>query len=79
MVPSMTTQADYIIAKFGGVNAMARAIRITPSTVQGWRERGSIPERRWKEILRAAHEQHVEVRAADFVAHIDDHSVSITA
>ncbi len=66
----MMTQAEYIIAKFGGVNAMARATRKTPSTVQGWRERGSIPERRWKEILEAAHSMGLKMEPDDFVAHL---------
>lgn len=73
------TQADYIIAKFGGLNALARATRKPLSTVQGWRERGSIPERRWKEILEAAQESGVEMCPTDFVAHIKAESCTRVA
>jgi hypothetical protein len=64
------TQAEYIIVKFGGINATARSLGIAVSTVQGWMERGSIPERRWKEILKAAEASRVELAPEDFTAHL---------
>ena len=64
------TQAEYIISKFGGIHPMARAISRRPSTVQGWMERGSIPERNWREILEMAAAANVELKEDDFVAHL---------
>lgn len=64
------TQSEYIISKFGGIYPLAKALGLRPSTVQGWRDRGSIPERRYIEILSAAHDAGVEVKREDFVAHL---------
>lgn len=64
------TQAEYIISKFGGIHPMARAINRRASTVQGWMERGSIPERNWREILEMASGAEVELKEEDFVAHL---------
>jgi hypothetical protein len=64
------TQAEYIISKFGGIHPMARVINRRPSTVQGWMERGSIPERNWREILETASSANVDLREDDFVAHL---------
>jgi hypothetical protein len=50
-----TTQADHLIARFGGIGPMARALGLARSVVQGWRERGSIPSRRYTAILEAGH------------------------
>jgi hypothetical protein len=64
------TQAEYIISKFGGIHPMARVINRRASTVQGWMERGSIPERNWREILELASSAKVELKREDFVAHL---------
>jgi alpha-D-ribose 1-methylphosphonate 5-triphosphate diphosphatase PhnM len=64
------TQASHIIAKFGGVNRMARALNRTASTVQGWKDRGIIPPGHWEDILRVSAELGVDVVREDFVAHL---------
>ena len=46
--------AHDIIAKFGGIRPMASKLGIAVSTVQGWRERGSIPHARHHQILSSA-------------------------
>ncbi len=48
--------ADFIIGKFGGVSATARALGINRSSVSLWRTRskGEIPTTSWTRILRAA-------------------------
>lgn len=60
--------AVHIISKFGGVTALARRLDLTPSTVQGWKDRDSIPPERWKEILAAADECGVDLSIGDFLA-----------
>lgn len=70
MVQRSMTQAEYIISKFGGIHPMARVINRRASTVQGWMERGSIPERNWREILEMASVANVELKREDFVAHL---------
>ncbi len=46
-------KAETVIERFGGVRPMATALGVPASTVQGWKERGSIPEGRHAEIKRA--------------------------
>lgn len=57
---------DDIIDKFGGIRATARATGKATSTVQGWKERGSIPDKQKPGILTAAKSQHVDISPADF-------------
>ncbi len=47
-------QAERIIARFGGIRPMAAKLGIAVTTVQGWKERGSIPPARHAQILAAA-------------------------
>ena len=43
--------AEQVIRKFGGIRPMASALgHRNPSTVQGWKMRGTIPSKRWPEI-----------------------------
>jgi len=44
------TPAERVIARFGGIRPMANKLDIAVSTVQGWKERGHIPESRRAEI-----------------------------
>jgi len=65
------TQADRVIHRFGGVNATARACRHkNASTVQGWKKRGWIPQRRWPEVLEAARREAVALTERDFIQHL---------
>ena len=63
---STPTQAERVIAKFGGIRPMAAKLAIAVTTVQGWKERGTIPPRRQAEILAAAQAAGVELTEADF-------------
>ncbi len=48
--------AEEVIEKFGGVRPLANRLGIAASTVQGWKERGNIPDNRIEDILMAAQE-----------------------
>ena len=64
-------QAEHVIGKLGGVNAAARILgHRNPSTVQGWKERGSIPTHRQEEVLLKAREAGVDLTPEDFVIHL---------
>lgn len=55
--PESTTQegpAQEIISLFGGIRPMANKLGVAVSTVQGWRERDSIPSARHEQIAAAA-------------------------
>lgn len=47
------TQAEYLIGRFGGMTAMARALGLAPTVVQGWKDRGNVPGKRLADILSA--------------------------
>lgn len=47
------TQAEYLIGRFGGISAMARALGLSPTVVQGWKDRGHVPGKRLQSILLA--------------------------
>lgn len=50
----MLSQAEYLIGRFGGLTAMSRALgHRNPTTVQRWKESGTIPPKRYPEILDA--------------------------
>ena len=46
--------SDVVLRAFGGIRPLSNRLGITPSTVQGWKERGTIPETRINDILAAA-------------------------
>jgi hypothetical protein len=63
------TQAEMIISKFGGIAPMARVLgHKNASTVQGWRERGTIPPRRHKEVWEAAKANGIPLELSEFAA-----------
>jgi hypothetical protein len=67
------TQADHIIAKCGGINALARILgHANASTVQGWKERGFVPAHRQSEVLEKAVAAGVPMTRRDFVVHLPD-------
>jgi uroporphyrinogen-III synthase len=55
--------AGEVIQRFGGIRPMASKLGISFSTVQGWKERGHIPEARHGEILALAASQGVKLDA----------------
>lgn len=58
--------AFQIIKKFGGVRATATALRKPPSTVQGWKDRGTIPDAEKDAVLSAAITQGIALTRDDF-------------
>lgn len=56
----------HIIEKFGGVRATASALRKPPSTVQGWKHRGTIPDSEKGAVLSAAKVRGIEITKEDF-------------
>jgi len=56
-----TSAAHQIIAKFGGIRPMANKLDVAVSTVQGWRERASIPASRHGQIQAAAEAHKIEI------------------
>lgn len=61
--------AENIIRKFGGVRAAAAAIGCSPSTIHGWKDRGSIPDAKKQVVLDAAHRCGVVISRDDFWPH----------
>lgn len=60
--------AQRIISLFGGIRPMAAKLGIAVSTVQGWRERGSIPANRHGQIQAAAKESGMDIDPAELAA-----------
>src|SRR5581483_4780399 len=60
--------ARAVIARLGGIRAMARLLGLPATTVQGWHERGTIPSRRQEDVLRAAERAGIALRPEDFFA-----------
>lgn len=60
------TYAQTIIEKLGGVRATAAALGRAPSTVQGWKNRGSIPDPEKPEVFDAALRMGVSITKEDF-------------
>lgn len=51
----MATVAENVIKRFGGIWPLSRKLgHENASTVQGWKERGRIPDAHWPVIERAA-------------------------
>lgn len=59
--------AQFIIGKFGGLTKAAKAIGSPVTTVQGWKERGRIPQDRWEDIIEAARLIGEELEFSDFI------------
>lgn len=59
--------AEYVISKFGGLAATARAISKPTTTVQGWSERKRIPQDHWQSIIDAAKARDKLVTIEDFL------------
>jgi hypothetical protein len=59
--------AERIIAKFGGLTALAKLLgHKFPTTVQYWKKAGFIPARQQQLVLKAARENDIELEPADF-------------
>lgn len=61
------TPAEHVIDKFGGLTPLARALDCAVSTVQGWKERGRIPQEHWLSIISVGKSQNIDLSFEDFV------------
>lgn len=59
--------AEYVIGKFGGLAATARAIGKPVTTVQGWSDRKRIPQDHWRKIIDAAKARDKLITIEDFL------------
>lgn len=59
--PVAQMDAGAVIERFGGIRPMAAKLDIAVTTVQGWKNRGAIPESRYQAILDAAAEHDVDL------------------
>ena len=63
------SHAERIIEKFGGINAMARILgHKNPSTVQGWKLRGTIPPKQHQAVWEAARANGIPLKLSEFAA-----------
>lgn len=65
--------AEFIIKKLGGLTKTAALIssdekRVPISTVQGWKERGKIPQEHWQKIIEAGEEQGITIELGMFLS-----------
>jgi hypothetical protein len=61
-----------VVTKFGGLTGTARALStddkpFAVSTVQGWVERGKIPQEHWVALIAAAKASGKDLSVADFL------------
>lgn len=61
------TAAEHVIEKFGGLTKLARALDCAVSTVQGWKERGRIPQEHWLSIIDAGRASDIDLSLEEFV------------
>lgn len=59
---------ERVIALFGGVRPMAAKLEISASTIQGWKERDTIPEARHADILAAAEKHDIALDPSDLAS-----------
>ncbi len=62
----MGTETD-LFERFGGTRPMARALRMAPSTVDGWKQSRRIPAEHQPHVLRKATELEIDVSAEDVI------------
>lgn len=63
------TPAEYVIEQLGGLTKTAKACGRPVSTVQGWKERGTIPQVHWASLKDAIEREGGAIDYADFVNH----------
>ncbi|TNE25769.1 MAG: hypothetical protein EP349_10420 [Alphaproteobacteria bacterium] len=61
---SSPLSAEEIITRFGGIRPLAKKMGLTPSTVQGWKQRDSIPDNRLEQLAELAEEEGVDIYEA---------------
>ena len=58
---SKTLPADEVINKFGGLRPLAKRLDVAASTVQGWKQRGVIPDSKVDMVIKAAKVDGIEL------------------
>jgi hypothetical protein len=66
------TPAAHIITKLGGLTKTARMLsdaerQFAVSTVQGWKERGKIPQEYWLPLIEAARNDGIDIELTMFL------------
>lgn len=64
---NLISGAEYVIGKFGGLAATARAIGKPVTTVQGWSDRKRIPQDHWDDLIGAAKARDKLITYEDFM------------
>lgn len=59
--------AEFVIRKFGGLTKTANALGLPVTTVQGWGNRGRVPQEHWLPIIAAAGEIEEVIDLPDFL------------
>ncbi|MBB3144896.1 hypothetical protein FHS21_001297 [Phyllobacterium trifolii] len=75
----MQTPAEYVIGKFGGLTKTARALGVPISTVQGWKERGKVPQEHWLPLIEAAGKNGDALEVTDFLKDHEEPSSEVAA
>lgn len=69
--------AEYVIGKFGGLTATAKALGRPVTTVQGWKDRGQIPQSYWTQLLDLGADRGFHLAIEDFLQrHVDEASAA---
>lgn len=69
----METPASAVISRLGGLTKTARMLSdaeksFAISTVQGWKERGRIPQEYWLPLINAASAEGIELEISMFLS-----------
>lgn len=62
----------YVVRTIGGLTKTATALGIPVTTVQGWKDRGSVPQKHWPALIDAAKAEGKTLNLTDF---LNDHEV----
>lgn len=63
----LLSPAAYVIRKIGGLTKTATALGIPVTTVQGWKDRGSVPQKHWAPLIEAAKNEGETIDLVDFL------------
>lgn len=68
----MLNPAEYVISKCGGLTKTAKGLstperRVPVTTVQGWKERGKVPQEWWLPLIDLAKSEGEEIAIEDFL------------
>lgn len=76
----MRSPAEFVIKSIGGLTKTANAIGRPVTTVQGWKERGRIPQEHWLPLIEAAKANGKTVSFEDFLnEHPDEQPVEMAS